>query len=110
MEWGLVVNLHSSNFDQPTSEMGQKQTWQNPADVRFYPKADIDMQLRAHALYGYLFRAADSKTVFTAAASAGFDAAISEASLRTLNAFARATGLLSREPAYEEVVALYGRS
>ena len=39
-----------------------------------------------------------------------YDAAISEASLRALNAFARATGLLSREPAYEEVVASYGRS
>jgi len=34
-----------------------------------------------------------------------YDPAISEASVRALNAFARATGLLSREPAYQEVVA-----
>jgi NitT/TauT family transport system substrate-binding protein len=33
-----------------------------------------------------------------------YDAAISEASVRALNAFARATGLLSRDPAFEEVV------
>jgi ABC-type nitrate/sulfonate/bicarbonate transport system substrate-binding protein len=34
-----------------------------------------------------------------------YSAAISKASVRALNAFASATGLLSREPAYEEVVA-----
>lgn len=34
-----------------------------------------------------------------------YSAAISQASVRALNAFASASGLLSREPAYEEVVA-----
>jgi ABC-type nitrate/sulfonate/bicarbonate transport system substrate-binding protein len=34
-----------------------------------------------------------------------YDASISQASVRALNAFARATGLLAREPAYEEIVA-----
>jgi NitT/TauT family transport system substrate-binding protein len=34
-----------------------------------------------------------------------YSAAISQASVRALNAFASATGLLSREPAYEDVVA-----
>ena len=38
--------------------------------------------------------------------AAYYDAAISKESLRALNAFASATGLLSREPAYEEVVAI----
>jgi NitT/TauT family transport system substrate-binding protein len=36
-----------------------------------------------------------------------YDSAISEASVRALNGFARATGLLSREPAYGEVVAAH---
>ena len=36
-----------------------------------------------------------------------YNAAISEASVRALNVFARATGLLSREPGYEEVVATH---
>jgi ABC-type nitrate/sulfonate/bicarbonate transport system substrate-binding protein len=35
-----------------------------------------------------------------------YDSAISEASVRALNEFAKATGLLSRAPAYEEVVAM----
>jgi hypothetical protein len=34
-----------------------------------------------------------------------YRAAISEASVSALNAFARATGLISREPTYDEVVA-----
>lgn len=34
-----------------------------------------------------------------------YDASISQASVRALNAFSKAMGLLSREPAYEEVVA-----
>jgi ABC-type nitrate/sulfonate/bicarbonate transport system substrate-binding protein len=36
-----------------------------------------------------------------------YNAAISEADLRALNGFARAIGLLSREPAYDEVVAAH---
>jgi hypothetical protein len=36
-----------------------------------------------------------------------YDPLISRGSVRALNAFARASGLLSREPAYEEVVATH---
>ena len=39
-----------------------------------------------------------------------YDAAISEESVRALNGFAGALGLLSREPAYEEVVATHLKS
>lgn len=60
------------------------------AAKRHFPKAELELiaeLVRRDALY--------------------YDPLISRESVRALNAFARATGLLSREPGYEEVVATH---